>query len=117
MDSQLVSWPNISLAFRRSSAVLFVEFSISVKMARALFIIFVHTLLCTKSIFCGFLGGLSLHLNHLIAERVSAPYWQFGTLPIGIFLSNLDSRHLITSPRTLYGHFCNLSTFGDSRAI
>ena len=24
------------------------------------------------------LGGLSLHLNHLIAERVSAPYRQFG---------------------------------------
>ena len=41
-----------------------------------------------------FLGDLSLHLNHLIAERVSAPYWQFGTLPIGIFLSNLDSRQL-----------------------
>ena len=41
-----------------------------------------------------FLGGLSLHLNHLIAERVSAPYWQFGTLPIGIFLSNLDSGQL-----------------------
>ena len=33
-----------------------------------------------------FLGGLSLHLNHLIGQRVSAPYWQFGTLPIGIFL-------------------------------
>ena len=41
--------------------------------------------------FFWFLGGLSLHLNHLIAERVSAPYRQFGTLPIGIFLSNLDS--------------------------
>ena len=39
-----------------------------------------------------FLGGLSL--NHLIAQRVSAPYWQFGTLPIGIFLSNLDSSFL-----------------------
>ena len=34
--------------------MLFVEFSISVKMARALFNIFVHTLLCTKSIFCRF---------------------------------------------------------------
>ena len=64
-----------------------------------------------------FLGGLSLHLNHLIAERVSAPYWQFGTLPIGIFLSNLDSGQLETSLMTSYCHFWNLSTFGDSRAI
>ena len=52
-----------------------------------------------------FLGGLSLHLNHLIAERVSAPYWQFGTLPIGIFLSNLDSGQLETSLMTSYCHF------------
>ena len=45
-----------------------------------------------------FLGGLSLHLNHLIAERVSAPYRQFGTLPIGIFCQiwTQDSlRHLL----------------------
>ena len=67
--------------------------------------------------FWGFLGGLSLHLNHLIAERVSAPYWQFGTLPIGIFLSNLDSRQLKTSLMTSYCHFWHLSTFSDSRAI
>ena len=52
-----------------------------------------------------FLGGLSLHLNHLIAERVSAPYQQFGTLPIGIFLSNLDSGQLETSLMTSYCHF------------
>ena len=52
-----------------------------------------------------FLGGLSLHLNHLIAERMSAPYWQFGTLPIGIFLSNLVSRQLETSLMTSYCHF------------
>ena len=52
-----------------------------------------------------FLGGLSLHLNHLIAERVSAPYWQFGTLPIGIFLSNLVSEQLETSLMTSYCHF------------
>ena len=64
-----------------------------------------------------FLGGLSLHLNHLIAERVSAPYWQFGTLPIGIFLSNLVSGQLETSLMTSYCHFWNLSTFGDSRAV
>ena len=64
-----------------------------------------------------FLGGLSLHLNHLIAERVSAPYRQFGTLLIGIFLSNLDSGQLETSLMTSYCHFWNLSTFGDSRAV
>ena len=67
--------------------------------------------------FCNFLGGLSLHLNHLIAECISAPYWQFGTLPIGIFLSNLVSRQLETSLMTSYCHFWNLSTFGNSRAI
>ena len=58
-----------------------------------------------KHVQSSFLGGLSLHLNHLIAERVSAPYWQFGTLPIGIFLSNLDSRQLETSLMTSYCHF------------
>ena len=52
-----------------------------------------------------FLGGLSLHLNHLIAERMSAPYWQFWTLPIGIFLSNLVSGQLETSLMTSYCHF------------
>ena len=52
-----------------------------------------------------FLGGLSLHLNDLIAERVSAPYWHFGTLPIGIFLSNLVSGQLETSLMTSYCHF------------
>ena len=44
-------------------------------------------------------------LKHLIAERVSAPYWQFGTLPIGIFLSNLVSGQLETSLMTSYCHF------------
>ena len=44
-------------------------------------------------------------------------YRQFGTLPIGIFLSNLDSRQLETSLMTSYGHFWHMSTFGDSRAI
>ena len=52
-----------------------------------------------------FLGGLSLHLNHLIAWRMGISFRQFGTLPIGIFLSNLGSRHLMTSPRTLLGQF------------
>ena len=56
-------------------------------------------------LFDRFLGGLSLHLNHLIAERVSAPYWHFGTLPIGIFLPNLVSGQLETSLMTSYCHF------------
>ena len=64
-----------------------------------------------------FLGGLSLHLNHLIASRMGICYRQFGTLPIGIFLSNLDSRQLDTSLMTSYGHFWHMSTFGDSRAV
>ena len=64
-----------------------------------------------------FLGGLSLHLNHLIAWRAGISFRQFGTLPIGIFLSNLDSRHLMTSPRTLLGQFLHMSIFGDSRAV
>ena len=56
-------------------------------------------------VYSDFLGGLSLHLNHLIAERMSTPYWQFGTLPIGIFLSNLVSGQLETSLMTSYCHF------------
>ena len=36
-----------------------------------------------------FLGGLSLHLNHLIGSRMTNYDWQFGTLPFGIFWSNL----------------------------
>ena len=52
-----------------------------------------------------FLDGLSLHINHLIAWHMGISFWQFGILPIGIFLSNLDSRHLMTYPRTLLGQF------------
>ena len=37
--------------------------------------------------FLSFLGGLSLHLNHLIASRLGICYRQFATLPFGIFLS------------------------------
>ena len=44
------------------------------------------------------LGGLSLHLNHLIAWHMGICYRQFGTLPIGIFcqICTQDSlRHLL----------------------
>ena len=65
----------------------------------------------------GFLGGLSLHLNHLIASRTANYDWPFGTLSFGLFGSNLDTRHLETYPRTYSGHFWNMSIFDDSRAI
>ena len=58
-----------------------------------------------SSLFCLFLGGLSLHLNHLIASRVVNYNWPFGTLPFGLFGSNLDTRDLETYPRTYSGHF------------
>ena len=52
-----------------------------------------------------FLGGLSLHLNHLIASRTANYDWPFGTLPFGLFWSNLDTRDLETYPKTYSGHF------------
>ena len=51
------------------------------------------------------MGGSSLHLNHLIESRVTNYDWPFGTLPFGLFGSNLDTRDLETYPRTYYGHF------------
>ena len=64
-----------------------------------------------------FLGGLSLHLNHLIAWQLRISYRQFGTLPFGILLSNLVSRQLMTCPRTPFGPFWHMSIFGNSRAV
>ena len=64
-----------------------------------------------------FLGGLSLHLNHLIGSRVTNYDWPFGTLPLGLFSSNLDTRDLETYPRTYCGHFWHMSLFDDSRAV
>ena len=52
-----------------------------------------------------FLGGLSLHLNHLIGSRVTNYDWQFGTLPFGLFWSNLDTMDLETYARTYSGQF------------
>ena len=52
-----------------------------------------------------FLGGLSLHLNHFIASCMTNYDWPFGTLPFGLFWSNLDTRDLETYPRTYSGHF------------
>ena len=39
-----------------------------------------------------FLGGLSLHVNHLIASRAANYDWPFGTLPFGLFGSNLEHK-------------------------
>ena len=64
-----------------------------------------------------FLGGLSLHLNHLIASRVGNYDWQFGTLPFGIFGSNLDTMGLETYPRTYSGQFWHMSLFDNFRAV
>ena len=64
-----------------------------------------------------FLGGLSLHLNHLIASRMTIYDWPFGTLLFRLFGSNLDTRDLETYPRTYSGHFWNMSIFNNSRAI
>ena len=64
-----------------------------------------------------FLGGLSLHLNHLTASHMANYDWPFGTLPFGLFWSNLDTRDLERYPRSYSGHFWNMSIFDDSRAI
>ena len=58
-----------------------------------------------------FLGGLSLHLNHLIASRTANYDWPFGTLPFRLFGSNLDTRDLETYPRTYSGHFLKYVNF------
>ena len=47
-----------------------------------------------------FLGGL----NHLIASHSANYDWPFGTLPFGLFWSNLDTRDLETYLRTYSGH-------------
>ena len=65
-----------------------------------------HLSLVVKTMTCfGFLGGLSLHLNHLLGSRMTNYDWPFGTLPFGLFGSNLDTRDLETYPRTYSGHF------------
>ena len=73
----------------------------------------------TKKGLCppNFLGGLSLHLNHLIGSGVANYDWQFGTLPFGICWSNLDTMDLETYPRTYSGQFLHMSIFDDSRAV
>ena len=64
-----------------------------------------------------FLGGLSLHLNHLIGSRVTNYDWPFRTLPLGLFWSNLDTMDLETYPRSYSDHFWHMSLFDDCRAV
>ena len=64
-----------------------------------------------------FLGGLSLYLNHIIAQHMTNYDWPFGKLPFRLFWSNLDTRDLETYTRTYSGHFCNMSLFDDSRSV
>ena len=83
--------------------------------------------LLVSSLWClvvSYLWSLIVYLMCLVVSCVSSlwclvvsfvlwymdiSYWQFGTLPIGIFfLSNLDSRQLKTYPITFYGHFWNI---------
>ena len=66
-----------------------------------------YILLCNNLFYVNcvmFLGGLSLHLNHLIAQRMTNYDWPFGTLPFGLFGSNLDTKDLETYARTYSGH-------------
>ena len=57
------------------------------------------------------------HGTILIASCAANYDWPFGTLPFGLFGSNLDTRDLETYPRTYSGHFWNMSIFDDSRAV
>ena len=43
--------------------------------------------------------------------------WPFGTLPLGIFRSNLDTMDLEIYPRNYSGHFLHMSLFDDFRAV
>ena len=56
-------------------------------------------------------------LKHLITLHMTNYNWPFGTLPVGLFWSNLDTMDLETYPRTYSGHFLNMSLFDNSRAI
>ena len=51
----------------------------------------------------------------LIAYCAANYDWPFGTLPSGLFWSNLDNRYLKTYPRTYSGQFWNMLLF--SRAV
>ena len=63
------------------------------------------------------LGALSLHLNHLITSCAVNYDWPFGTLPFGLFGSNLDTRDYICQFLTIPGPFEYFSENGWSQKI
>ena len=65
----------------------------------------------TSPFYYELLGGLSLHLNHLIESRMTNYDWPFGTLPFGLFASNLDTNDLETYPRTIFWSFLKYVNF------
>ena len=88
--------------FNSKFSVLVVNF-----LCKNIFLINSPCFLCLKNGLPNspFLGGLSLHLNHLIASDMTIYDWPLGTLPFRLFGSNLDTRDLETYPRTYSGHF------------
>ena len=89
-----------SKTLRSSRCLLLIEGLTKLKLISS-----VRILITRNEINPHFLGGLSLHLNHLIASCTANYHWPFGTLPFGLFWSNLDTRDLETYPRTYSGHF------------
>ena len=62
-------------------------------------------------------GSVLSFLASRIASRAANYDWPFGTLPFGLFGSNLDTRDLETYPRTYSSYFSNMSIFDNSTAI
>ena len=87
------------------TTALLVDISDSVGVLLELWVPFYIYFPVAKTLAASFLGGLSLHLNHLIGSRMTNYDWPFGTLPFKLFWSNLDIRDLETYPRTYSGHF------------
>ena len=107
-------WINYSRTFSRIMAVLAHECD---RIVDDFTFWLPHIALLLRNFLVIFLGALSLHLNHLIGSGVANYNWQFGTLPFGLFGSNLDTMGLETYPRTYSGHFWHMSLFDDFRAV
>ena len=113
----LVLWNIFSNGHVTVTSCLFLQYDPSTNQKNRVHLLWKaeKVLMCSSK--CQFLGGLSLHLNHLIGSRMTNYDWPFGTLPFGLFGSNLDTTDLETYPRTYSGHFWNMSIFDDSRAV
>ena len=53
------------------------------------------------------LGGLSLHLNHLIGSCMASYNWPFGTLPFGFFLVKFGHKGHILGPILVILEICH----------